>query len=362
MALEERLDAHLEGLALAAREAGNVLEAAFHGHDADAAFAAAAALLMTREPASRERAVQALGVVSPPARGGIAEALCYAPPVPAILDVLRLRLGRSSTPDAVALEILSFHRSLDPDGLSFAATAAEPGTRRAVARAWGRIGGRAPWIERLAAAEEPEVRDHALAAAARRGLPWVLPRLRDICRDGVQVSAESIRLLARLGDRSDIDLLRACAGRPGLGEAAIGGLATLGYLECADALVGFVDDVGLARSAGCAFNRITGWSPPATHDGRDMQEVEDATFEDLRSVPDAGATRAAWRERRGDFDPSMRWRGGQPLVPERWRSAPDDGDLLTRREELSRLWMSEPALFPTLELDAPAVRQRAATA
>ena len=53
----------------------------------------------------------------------------------------------------------------------------------------------------------------------------------------------------------------------------------------------------------------------------------------------------------------LRWRNGAPLETERWRSTPGAGDLLTRREEITRLRMQVAGLYRNLEFEAPARRQ-----
>jgi hypothetical protein len=238
--------------------------------------------------------------------------------------------------------------------------AQDPEMRMVTARAIGRVGGEAAWIERLACDEDPRVRDVGLEAAARRGAPWALEMARNACRDPRQVSAGSLRLLARVGDRSDIGLIAGCVRRPGLGEVALTGLATLGYVECVGAVLEFAADAQFCRGAGWVFRRITGLETPVRGDGPHAPGIEDESFEDVRPVPDPEATRRLWSDRAGEFDPRMRWRNGKPLATERWRVAPNSGDLLTRREELTRLWAREPGSFPNLELDAPVARQCAA--
>jgi len=358
--LDDRLNAHLDAVALGVRASEGTLAEALRGRDADAAFAAAAALLTTRDPRARRGVTEALTGAPPEACRGIAEALCHLPPAVDALVSLNQRLERTGSLDPIAIEVLSFHRALAPEALAPAVTAGSPVTRRAAARAFGRVGGEAGWIERLADDHDREVRDAAFEAAARRGLTWVLPGLREVCGDPARVSAEALRLLSRLGERSDIGRLEAVAREESLGEPAIAGLATLGYPECVDAVVEAACDARLARAAGRAFARITGIEPPVKGGDALAAEVEDATFEDLRPTADGDAMRGLWCERAADFDPGRRWRNGKPLAPGRWREAPHRGDLLTRREELTRLWLREPTLFTALEPDAPASRQRAA--
>jgi hypothetical protein len=67
--------------------------------------------------------------------------------------------------------------------------------------------------------------------------------------------------------------------------------------------------------------------------------------------------RALWAEHAARFDDQSRWRSGKRLDAKAWRGDANHGDLLTRREELLRVWFAEPALHEALELDAPVRRQ-----
>jgi uncharacterized protein (TIGR02270 family) len=360
-ALEARLRAHLDGVALGVSEAPGGLEARLRGGDADEAFAAAAALLLTRGRDSRAHVLDALREATPHGRAGIVEALCHLPLAEEVERALRVIVAAAG--DArlgPALEVLSFHRRIPVAAIEPAVSADDAGTRRAAARAIGRVGGPAAWNAALAEDAEAGVRDEALAAAARRGQPWALERLRNMCRDSRRVTPEAIRLLSCLGDRGDVETLLGLARRAELGEAALEGLATLGLVECIGPVLELVTDGRLARAAGEAFRRITGLEVPARRDEPQSTEREDRTFEDLRPLPDVDAMRASWRARASDFAPGRRWRHGQALSLERTTTAPHEGDLRTRREELTRLWARAPGLFPNLELDAPAARQRMA--
>jgi hypothetical protein len=150
------------------------------------------------------------------------------------------------------------------------------------------------------------------------------------------------------------------ASNPVLAESMLGALGTLGRIDGVSQLLDFMGDESLARGAGAAFTRITGIALREREAGPMSPETEEAIFHDVRPVPDAAAARVAWRERAREFDAQSRWRNGRRIATDDWKNAPHQGDLLTRREELTRLWVREPALFPDLELNAPAVRQRAA--
>lgn len=360
-ALDERLSAHVDGVGLGAREAPRGLESKLLGRDADEAFAAAAGLLRARGRSRREQVLDALREATQQGRAGIVEALCHLPLAEELeRDLKAIVIAAEEGRLGPALEVLSFHRLLPSAAIEPAVSAEDPATRRAAAHAIGRVGGQTAWITALGVDADAGVRDAALAAAVRRGQSWVLERVRSVSQDSRRVTPEAIRLLACLGDQSDIETLHALARRAELGDAALAGLATLGLVECIGPALELVTDGRLARAAGEAFHRITGLEVPAARCEPQNPDTEDRTFEDLRPLPDVEAIRALWRARASDFTLGQRWRYGRTLAVERWMIAPHEGDLQTRREELTRLWARAPELFPTLELDAPAARQRMA--
>jgi len=356
-AIEARLQAHLDGLVRGAYEFAPAFERISVGRDPDTAFVAAATLLTARTPGSANRAVEMLNTASPEARPGIVEALCYFPLADEACNALESRLTEDGG-DPFAIEILSFHRRLRSARLGPAVRSRNSETRKAAATALGRIGGEETWVLRLIDDPDTGVQAAALHAASRRGFPWALARLRGVCQDLRQASVESIWLLVCLGDRSDLEIVGALPAREDLGEAALAGLATLGYVESVELALEWAGDACLARAAGSAFRRITGLEVPVVKVS-DGPEIEELYFEDLRPVPDADAARALWRQRAAGFDRRLRWRNGAPIQHGHWKGAPHHGDLRTRREELTRLWAQEPDLFPDLELEAPADRQRA---
>lgn len=360
-ALEERLRAHLDGVTLGAREAPGRLETRLRGGDADETFAAAAALLLTHAPGSYAHVLDALCGATPHGRAGIVEALCHLPLAGEVERALRATFDAAGDgKPGPALEVLSFHRLLLPAEIEPAVAAGDAETRSAAARAIGRVGGEAAWAIALSEDADVHIRDAALAAAARRGQPWALERTRYVCRDPRRATPGAIRLLACLGDRNDVGTLHGLASGSELGEAALEGLVILGLRECIDPVLDLMAEGRLARAAGEAFHRITGLEVPARWDEPQSPESEDCSFEDLRPLPDVEALGASWRKRAADIVPGQRRRCGRVLAAERWTTAPQGGDLKTRREELTRLWARAPGLFPNLELDSPAARQRMA--
>jgi hypothetical protein len=262
---------------------------------------------------------------------------------------------------SAALDVLSFHRELDAIRMEPFSRSPDARVRAAAARAIGRMRRFDEYrtVEVLVRDRDLGIRDAALEAALLVRMPDAQAHLRS-CGDDAR-TPEWLRLLASVGGRSDAGVLRKCVEVPRLSEASLSGLATLGYRECASLLVGWMEVAPWARGAAAAFERITGLACPAPR-GRpwSMQEEED-TFEDLRPVPDAPAVRRLWENRSAEFDPGTRYRRGRPLQAEAWTAESSHGSLLTRREEMFRLWATSPTPCRDVSLDAPASRQRAAS-
>ena len=358
--LEGRLEAHLDGIALGLDGLRPSCAEAIEGGDEDRTFVAAALLLRSGAPASEARVLEHFPRRPPAARRGILEALCHLPlSEPSRLVLEGFVHGSDETSIAAGLEVLGFHRALDADLLPGLTRAGAPGLRLAAARAAGRVAAAPEVIESLAQDRDVRVRDAALRSALQRGLPEARSRLREIAASRA-VTRTALGLLACVGDPEDAALLGRRLESPVFGEAALAGLATLAIPEAVPMLLHAMEVPFLARAAGQAFVRITGLDLPERVTVAATPDQEDAHFEDLRPVPDAVATRGLWQARAGAFSAGLRLRDGRRLNPDDWIADHHHGDLLTRREELLRLWMTRPGSVPAIELDAPARRQRCA--
>jgi|GEM_PF-3433722 len=363
--LERRLDAHLDGLALGGERTRHELAAGLTADDPWRVAAMAAGMLAMDD---RGASAQVLDLVPEDAAHpspGVAVALRYLPLQPEVQQKLVSWL-EDKAPGRLALawRILGSHGVAIAADPATAADHDDPAVRAAVAEALGY--GQTPRMDLLARLwrdEDLEVRHQAALSRARIGDPDLLTNLRETIGATEQPPSWEIELLACLGDRSDVDLLvRMVAEAPPdapHAEAAIDGLATLGLAEAVPALLTAMEGaVPLATAAGQAFVRITGLELPALPETEVSPEEEDETFEDLRPRPDPVRCRELWAELADAWASETRWRQGKELDSASWLAQPADGDLLTRREEITRLRYYEPAAWSTLELDARADRQQ----
>jgi hypothetical protein len=108
--LDERLEAHVDGLLLAGDQAVPLLEEALGGDGPDAVFAAAFVLLRQEHPATADRVVDALLLAEKEKLVGIRQALCYGP-IQSIEQRLRgICESEPASAAVAALEVLAYHQ------------------------------------------------------------------------------------------------------------------------------------------------------------------------------------------------------------------------------------------------------------
>ena len=303
--LERRIDSHIAGLALDTDGTQECFERGLAGDDPDAAFMSAATLLRHRSPSSTSRVFAALAGSRHGSRAGIGEALRYEALSPAVEQHLEDALiqGADEGIAAIATEALLTHgrRACPSDGPS-------------------------------------------------------LDRARNAC-NGPQPDTASLFVLGCAGGASDVPALAAAATTPAHSESAIRALGSLGIFEAADALVDLMMMETLGPAAGEAFRRITGIDIVSCRVAQ--PDAEDERFEETRPFPDQARTLERWQEHRAAFPRNgRRMRQGRPIDCREWLGDPHQGDLLTRREEITRLRANDPGALANLDLDAPASRQR----
>lgn len=370
--LEKRIEAHLQGLLIAANELGEFVRPGLEGDDADEAFAAGFGLLRSRIPGSADRVWEAFASAMGPRADGLAEAFAHGP-----ADALLSRLQdtvTSAPPErsAAAAEALALRGRLRPDtrGPDAWLASEAPAVRR---KAWriaalcGLPQSRTFW-ERGLSDPDLGVRSDAREAALWCRQTWTLDDARRGRRPAADADPDSIYLVAVTGDAADLDRVLAWAKDSGTGPERFRILGVLGHPGGVGALLHAMAGLDLAAAAfaGQAFSKITGEDvdsgrrtvvPPA--DGREPDEFE-AEFLDEMPLPDERKARAMWEKRRGDFEKGTRWCRGIDLsrgCPETALDALDRESLWEARLRgtLAGTWKGHPAdleVFP----QRPAVR------
>jgi uncharacterized protein (TIGR02270 family) len=305
VALEERIEAHVQGLLVVGTRMLPLVEPALTGEDRNAAFAAAYALLRLGDPALAERVVAAIPTAPPPARRGLAEALCHVHAPAAEAGLRALAVSGDPAIAAVAFEVLAFRGGLRPDAagavLDSLLAQEDPATRAAGWRVATYLC--APvqprYLDAALRDETPGIRRAALEASAWAGAPVVL----DIGRRCADRAAEqpapelvdALRLLAVLGGPEDVRRVAALAYAPALGPARFAIAGSLGSPALVDALLaGMADpDPVTAAAAGAAFTKLTGHDVTSP-DTATVGSGDDDAAGDTVALPDPGRARAVW--------------------------------------------------------------------
>jgi uncharacterized protein (TIGR02270 family) len=319
---EERLLAHLDGLALGGPVAAEqLLVPALGDDDPGKAFAAAAAL-------AASGGLEAIRDVAPAEPGPgrvVSRALALTLPVGGerVLEGWLTDAGEPAR--AIALEALAFRGAVPAGALPRLLEGAAPRLMAAALRAAGDGGdGYRSAVEAFLRAEEVGVRDAALLAALRLGLRSALLASRRAVESGGAAPTLPLELLALCGDPDDLDRIGAAMGSAAQRRAAIWAAGLSGWPGAGDLCLPHLYDPELQRLAfealsaiaGPAIARITGPEPGEGPDGAaDPRDLLPAPEGEL-PMPDPELVESAWQRLRPGLAPGQRFLGGVPLAPE----------------------------------------------
>ena len=140
--LDERIEAHTDGLVLGGEHSLPLLEEGLAGDESAVAFSATYVLLRLQSETAARQVMEAFLAAEGEALGGIARALCHGP-IHVLEGQLHEALGSAPDPvAAAAAEVLAFHRKLSrqPDRISELLRGDDPQVRRTAWRVVALIG------------------------------------------------------------------------------------------------------------------------------------------------------------------------------------------------------------------------------
>ena len=309
---EERLLAHLEGLAAGGPEAApRLLSPALEDGDPGKVAAAAAALASA---GALDALRGALGSVASGRVAGRAVGLALAPGQEALLEPW---LAEGPAPARVAaLRALGQRRLPVPGGLLRHLRDAEPEVVRSALLAAPASGEQArPALEAALSSRDGDQVEAALWSAGSLGLAVALGAARRILDEERAGWAGALALIAVSGDRADLERLVAALERPAQREAALRGLGGTGRPEAGDACLPFLGQPELARQAfealtaiaGPTLGELVGPAPPEGEASLQVGPVDDLPW------PDADLVESAWRRGRARLSTGQRHLDGRPL-------------------------------------------------
>jgi uncharacterized protein (TIGR02270 family) len=322
--LDERIEAHVQGVLAAGTHALPLLDERLAGADANTVFAAAYSMLRGPAPPV-DRLLDPFSTAQGPRLNGLKRALAFAAPQPTMARLRALLLSAEPAIAAAAAEILAFHRAFgsEPGRLLLLVREEEPAVRRQAWRVIACLG--IPLDPKLYAAamrdEDPGVRDAALLAAAWSRVPGVLTLARQLAEAPAPDNLAQLHLLAVLGSAQDLPRIRALVSMAALGPARFRIAVAFGHPALVDLLLAEMTnpDPVTAVAAGEAFTRITGQIvdsgqrvkvPP---EGEGPPDDFESEFQDEVLLPDPELARKHWETVRPQFAEAVRVARGLDL-------------------------------------------------
>lgn len=297
--LEERAEAHLDGLRIGAPNSIDIARPALTADETGGATAATF-VLMAFDGVELEREVlQALKTAPPKSRDGIRIGLHHCDIKRLAAELAEIAGAAEPAVRAAALDVLAFHRLPPPKGIPMLLGDPDPHVRRLVYDAAGRFGG--PWgydvLRDALDGDVPTLRIAALRASARMGLMG----LDDSCRQaGTRAQnpvPEALEFLGVLGNPKDLPILQNAMARPELAGAALSGMGKLGSVGAIPVLLGAIGNETLGHAAERAIVRIMG-------------AAAELGSSDASLPPDPAKARAGWEKAKSRFTIEGRWQAG----------------------------------------------------
>lgn len=375
--LDERVEAHLDGLRIAGDPCWEVCAQAMADGDAGEAFAAAVVALERGHAAEIDEVVK-VAAVKPDLGRGLVSALGWLP-FERVKPFIRQFL--EAEPPAlrrVGLAAAAVHRREPPLALAPFLTDPDPGVKARALRAAGELGlldyHRA--ASKQLAADDPHVRYWAAwSGTLLGGDAKAVATLQAVMEEEGPYQERALQMaLRRLDLPTARHWCRRALRQPEPTRLAILGAGVLGDAELVSWLLEFMQLPPLARAAGEAFSMITGAdfvadnlegeAPKGFQAGpTDNPEDEDVAMDPDEDLPWPGpeAVRKWWDARRGDFTNGTRYLVGKPISAESCQQVLRTGYQRQRAAaalELALLRRGQP-LF---EVRAPGFRQKQALA
>ena len=329
--LDERIEAHLDGLRIAESEGLAIALAALDEDEPGTAFTLAV-LAAERGDADAFAAALALAEASRGVARAVVAGLAWVPFTAArgVLAPL-LAPGASSLHKRIGIAACAAHREHPGEALGYALFDEDLALKARALRAVGELG-RLDLADAVRAelpvARGDERRFWAAWSAALLGVEAAVPVLWSIADSGGPFAERACTLvMRRLDVREARTRLEGLGAAPDHARAAIAGAAALGDPALIPWLLASMGNPALARVAAEAFATITGAAIEGSLAGRAPKGFRAGPSDDPADVvvtidgdgplpwPAEAALRAWWSAREGGFRRGSRYLGGAPLTP-----------------------------------------------
>jgi len=373
--LDDRVEAHLDGLRVAGDEGWEMARAAMlkSGGPGETFAAAVLALESGREERSAE--VLQVGSKTPKAARGLISALGWLAYEEAAKHIKSWIAAESSTSRRIGLAASSIHRrNPGPDALNPALASGDPLLKARALRAFGELGLVDYHINARAniKAKDPACRFWAAwSNALLNGHKDAVAYLQNVAESGGPFAERAAQMAMRRLAPNDAKLwLKRLVKELGQKRIALIAAGAFADPEVIPFLIDQMQDPKLARVAGESFSMITGvrldydkleGQKPEGFDSGPTDNPEDENVEmdpdENLPWPDAALLQKWWTAHQGNFARGTRYLLGQPITPESLREALKTGYQRQRAAAALELAILKPGR-PLFEVRAPGWRQQ----
>jgi len=313
--LNERIEAHTQGLLVARDALREHLGPALAGSERDEVFASAYPLLRTSDPKLARLVVTAFGEAAAMRLAGLRDALCMAG-IALTEPAMRQFLEHGDAPHAAAASaVLASHKRLEstPARLATLAGDADPEVATVAWHVVATLGNAEITIERTYVdaikGKHDGVRDAAVGAAVWRGEFWVPGVIRRLAEDGDPVG---LGWFAAIAGADAAAVMQTALSKPITGVSRSRIAARFGHPGLMDLVLEEMKstDPLTASAAGAAFTRFTGVDLPGQRTKLPVKAGDDdfeREFVDDVWVPDAPSAQRAWEQKLTTWRNGARW-------------------------------------------------------
>jgi uncharacterized protein (TIGR02270 family) len=367
--LEERIEAHTQGLLVLGNDLPDFVAEALKGSDALTVFAAAYALLRLGSPDALQKVRDEFVSAEGKRLEGLREALAHGPAQP-LIPLLQSLFVSAAPPLAVAAgEALAFHRALQvsAEQLSPLLRDEAPAVRQGAWRIAAYAGMTVPaaLYDIALRDDDPGVREAARTAAAWGGYGGWVTHCRALADAPAPDGVHAIAMLATVLPPQEYKAIAALAAEPAFGPERHQIAAAFGHPVMVDFLLAEMESVdpATAAGAGAAFGRMLGVAvesgrratlPPPN--GAAPDEF-DAEFLDEVQLPDVPRARAHWERVRPQLAHATRVAHGLDVSAGINRETFAQLDMASRRElclraRLTAGWSGTPLILEQFPMRA----------
>ncbi len=369
--LDERVEAHLDGLRVAADDGWEICSAGLKHREAGEVFATG---VLALEGAIPERIEQVFSVIdaAPETARGLISAFGWVAPAKLQGKVKGLLESTSPLWRYIGIAACAIHR-VDPGRFLDAALADDdPLSQARALRAVGELKRRdlLPALRKRSESDDEGCRFWAAWSSTMLGDPHGLGPLKRCVETRSSFAPPALELALRAVEpRSAVSWIRSLVQVPALARTVVAAAGIIGDAVAIPWLIKRMGAPDLARVAGEAFTMITGvdiayddleGEPPAPFEAGPTENPEDEDValdadEDL-PWPDPEAIKTWWATHQGQFPPGIRHLLGQPIEIDNLRLVLLSGRQRQRQAAALELAVREPNA-PLFETRAPGFRQ-----